>query len=145
MQVPGQGRGGTGVTAPNLYHADAPGRGCDNGGARWTLLEGKVTCTGQRAAYQDAAGSFDWPGRAFTPTYEITLHIDALGPTSCIGILMHEKYGVSACASGGVRILRLKPQATAIAGKPPVSSRGRGSPSAWKTKARIGRIHLRQR
>jgi hypothetical protein len=105
-------------TLPKLYQADAPGAGCDNGGARWTLLEGKVTCTGQRAVYQDAGVSFDWPGRAFPPAYEITLYADALGPTSCIGILMRNKYGVSACASGGVQILRLKPQATAIAGKP---------------------------
>lgn len=31
---------------------------------------------------------------------------------------MRDKYGVSACASGGVQILRLKPQVTTIAGKP---------------------------
>ncbi|SCL36318.1 hypothetical protein GA0070616_5456 [Micromonospora nigra] len=105
-------------TLPELYQADAPGAECDKGGARWTLLEGKVTCTGQRALYQDASVSFDWPGRAFPPAYEITLHADALGPTSCIGILMRDKYGVSACASGGVQILRLEPRATVTAGKP---------------------------
>ncbi|WDZ83130.1 hypothetical protein [Micromonospora cathayae] len=105
-------------TVPRLYQADAPGAGCDNGGARWTLLKGKVTCTGQRAAYRDARVSLHWPGRAFPPAYEITLHADALGPTSCISMLMRDRYGVSACASGGVRIYRIEPEVTAIAGEP---------------------------
>lgn len=104
--------------APKLYQADAPGTGCDHGGAHWTLLEGKVTCAGQRAVYQDARVSFHWPGRVFPPAYEITLYADALGPTSCVGILMRDKYGVSACSSGGVNIFRIRPQVTTIAGKP---------------------------
>jgi len=105
-------------TLPKTYSAGAPGPGCDNGKARWTLKEGKVTCTGQRAVYEDAIVWFDWPGRAFAPAYEISLYADDLGPTTCVLMLARDKYSVAICASGGVSIYRLDPQVTRIAGEP---------------------------